>query len=141
MKKTYSELISYSTFEDRLEYLRIGGSVGADTFGHLRYLNQQFYRSKEWRDLRDWIIIRDNGCDMALEGLDVYGRIYIHHIDPVLPKDLLSFNPSKLLSPDNLVCVSYDTHAMIHYGIKGKSPEVFSERKPGDTCPWKQGDF
>lgn len=139
MNKTYSELVSYGSFEDRLKYLKIGGSIGVDTFGHLRYLNQRFYRSKEWLRVRDQVIIRDNGCDMALEGLDVYGRIYIHHIDPVLPEDLIDFNHEKLLNLENLVCVSYDTHAMIHYGVEGKCPNVLVERRPGDTCPWKQG--
>lgn len=138
-KKTYSELITLPTFEERFRYLKLGGNVGADTFGFDRYMNQQFYKSKEWRRIRDVIIVRDNGCDLGIPGRDISGPIYIHHLNPISP-DTIMHSDSDLLNPDNLICVSLETHNAIHYGddsILHKNSIV--ERTPNDTCPWKIG--
>lgn len=136
MIKTYSEMIKYSSFEDRYKYLRLFGNVGQDTFGHSRYLNQDFYRSKEWKRVRDKVIIRDNGCDLGIEGYDIYDRIYIHHMNPVSIDDLVDYNIERLLDPENLVCVSFNTHQAIHYGDESLLPQIPIERKPGDTKLW-----
>lgn len=136
--KSYSEMITMSEFDDRFRYAKLDGQVGMDTFGFDRYLNQQFYRSKEWKRLRDQIIIRDNGCDLGVPGHEISGKIYIHHLNPLSPEDITE-STKKLFDPDNLVCVSAETHNAIHYGdesILEKNKIV--ERSPGDTCPWKR---
>ena len=136
--KRYSEMITMSEFDDRFKYAKLDGQVGRDTFGFDRYLNQQFYRSKEWKRLRDQIIIRDNGCDLGVPGHEISGKIYIHHLNPLSPEDITK-STEKLFDPDNLVCVSAETHNAIHYGdesILEKNKIV--ERSPGDTCPWKR---
>ena len=136
--KSYSEMIAMSEFDDRFRYAKLDGQVGIDTFGFDRYLNQQFYRSKEWKRLRDQIIIRDNGCDLGVPGHEISGNIYIHHLNPLSPEDITE-STEKLFDPDNLVCVSAETHNAIHYGdesILEKNKIV--ERSPGDTCPWKR---
>lgn len=136
--KRYSEMITMSEFDDRFRYAKLDGQVGKDTFGFDRYLNQQFYRSKEWKRLRDQIIIRDNGCDLGVPGHEISGKIYIHHLNPLSPEDITK-STEKLFDPDNLVCVSAETHNAIHYGdesILEKNKIV--ERSPGDTCPWKR---
>lgn len=136
--KRYSEMITMSEFDDRFRYAKLDGQVGRDTFGFDRYLNQQFYRSKEWKRLRDQIIIRDNGCDLGVPGHEISGKIYIHHLNPLSPEDITK-STEKLFDPDNLVCVSAETHNAIHYGdesILEKNKIV--ERSPGDTCPWKR---
>lgn len=138
MIKTYHELIALPTFEDRFEYLRLNGSVGVDTFGYDRYLNQTFYHSKEWRTVRDTIIIRDNACDLAMPGHAIVARCYIHHINPITKNDVTS-RSSALFNPENLVCVSYDTHQAIHYGDAIPSSIDPIVRKPNDTCPWRIG--
>lgn len=136
--KSYSEMITMSEFDDRFRYAKLDGQVGMGTFGFDRYLNQQFYRSKEWKRLRDQIIIRDNGCDLGVPGHEISGKIYIHHLNPLSPEDITE-STEKLFDPDNLVCVSAETHNAIHYGdesILEKNKIV--ERSPGDTCPWKR---
>lgn len=135
--KTYSEMIRLSTFEERYEYLRLFGIVGADTFGFDRYLNQAFYKSTEWKKLRHEIIVRDNGCDLAMPGYELYGNIYVHHMNPITIDDINNASEF-LLNPEYLVCVSLDTHNAIHYGDKKliKKKEIV-ERKRNDTCPWK----
>lgn len=136
--KRYSEMITMPEFDDRFRYAKLDGQVGRDTFGFDRYLNQQFYRSKEWKRLRDQIIIRDNGCDLGVPGHEISGKIYIHHLNPLSPEDITK-STEKLFDPDNLVCVSAETHNAIHYGdesILEKNKIV--ERSPGDTCPWKR---
>lgn len=135
--KRYSELIKLTSFEDRFNYLKIGGKVGAETFGHDRYLNQVFYTSPEWRKVRQQVIIRDNGCDMALEDYEIQGRIMIHHLNPIVPKDIL-LRKEMLLDPENLVCVSYDTHNALHYGDISLAKHDFVERRPNDMAPWKK---
>lgn len=135
--RTYSELITLPTFEERYQYLRLGGRVGADTFGFDRYLNQIFYRSEEWKSLRNEIIIRDNGCDLGIEGRDIYDRILIHHMNPITAKDILN-RSDLLLNPEYLICTVKSTHDAIHYGDKNSLVTIPRERTKNDTCPWKQ---
>lgn len=136
MIRTYSELVSLPTFKERYEYLRLNGSVGSDTFGFDRYLNQEFYRSKEWKSIRDQVIIRDNGCDLGVDGYEIYGRIVIHHMNPILQTDILD-RTQLLLDPDYLICTTHATHNAIHYGDEGLLPREPVERTRNDTCPWK----
>ena len=134
--RTYSELITIPTFEERFEYLQLKGSVGKDTFGYDRYLNQVLYRSPEWKRLRNQIIIRDDGCDLACDGYDVYGKVLIHHLNPITVEDVLA-RSRKVFDPDNLVCVSHNTHNAIHYGdvdLLATGPII---RTKNDTCPWR----
>ena len=134
--RTYSELIKFDTFEKRFEYLKVNGKVGEDTFGFDRYLNQVFYRSKEWKHIRDQIIFRDNGCDLGVEGYDIYGKIIIHHINPIVIDDL-RHNSEFLLDPEYLICTTLSTHNAIHYGDCNLISSSPIERKLNDTCPWK----
>ena len=134
--RTYSELITIPTFEERFEYLQLKGSVGKDTFGYDRYLNQVLYRSPEWKRLRNQIIIRDCGCDLACDGYDIYGKVLIHHLNPITVEDVLA-RSRKVFDPDNLVCVSHNTHNAIHYGdmdLLATGPII---RTKNDTCPWR----
>lgn len=135
--KTYSELVHLPTFKERFEYLKLKGSVGKDTFGHDRYLNQVFYTSQEWRRLRDEIIIRDNGCDLGIEGREIGGKIYIHHLNPLGVNDILTHS-EYLVNPEYLICVSFETHNAIHYGDINLLPRDPIERKRNDTCPWRR---
>lgn len=135
--KTYSELIALPTFEERFRYLRLRGAVGEDTFGFDRYLNQTFYRSAEWKRVRDLVIIRDNGCDLALEGHEIYGKILIHHMNPITVKDIRTASEF-LLNPDYLICVTHATHNAIHYGDEHLLVKAPIERTPNDTCPWRK---
>lgn len=139
--RTYSELITLPTFEERFNYLKLDGVVGESTFGFERYLNQVFYKSREWRRIRDDIIVRDNGCDLGVEGYEIFvnkrNRIYIHHINPIVAKDILELT-DYLLDPEYLICTTYDTHNAIHYGDPSQIPyKKFIERTPNDTCPWR----
>ena len=134
--RTYSELITIPTFEERFEYLQLKGSVGKDTFGYDRYLNQVLYRSPEWKRLRNQIIIRDDGCDLACDGYDIYGKVLIHHLNPITVEDVLA-RSRKVFDPNNLVCVSHNTHNAIHYGdvdLLVTGPII---RTKNDTCPWR----
>lgn len=137
MIRTYSELILLPTFEERFEYLRLDGRVGEDTFGFDRYLNQVFYRSYEWRQIRDYVIVRDNACDLAVEGCDIYGKVLIHHMNPITAKDIES-RTDILLNPEYLICVTHNTHNAIHYGDENLIIKAPIERRPNDTCPWKR---
>ena len=136
--RCYSDLIQYSTFEDRLHYLELHGVVGEDTFGFDRYINQKFYKSPEWRRVRDFVIVRDNGCDLGVKGYDIGDRIIVHHMNP-LTLDDISNSSDFLLNPEYLICASKDTHDIIHYGFSSdrysKSKEPI-DRKPGDTKLW-----
>lgn len=134
--KTYSELITLPTFEDRFEYLQLKGIVGQETFGFDRYLNQILYNSKEWKHLRNKIIVRDNGCDLALEGFEIHGRILIHHINPITIDDVIK-RREMVFDPENLICVTHNTHNAIHYGDKSLLITGPIERRANDTCPWK----
>lgn len=132
--KTYDELLYFSTFKDRYEYLKVLGNVGEETFGFDRYLNQNFYSSKEWRDVRRDVILRDLGCDMGLSDYAIHGKIVIHHINPITLDDVLK-KKDNLIDPNNLICVSNTTHRMIHYGSSDFT-ELFVERKKNDTTLW-----
>ena len=134
--RTYSELITIPTFEERFEYLQLKGSVGKDTFSYDRYLNQVLYRSPEWKRLRNQIIIRDAGCDLACDGYDVYGKVLIHHLNPITVEDVLA-RSRKVFDPDNLVCVSHSTHNAIHYGDMDLLVTEPIIRTKNDTCPWR----
>lgn len=136
MTKSYSELITFSTFMERFKYLSLGCRVGEMTFGSHRYLNQVFYTSEAWRKVRDKVIIRDDGCDLGISGRDIGGRIYIHHINPITLEDLEKRH-SCVLDPENLICVSRRTHEAIHY----QDPKLLidnqpKQRTPGDTRLW-----
>ncbi len=137
MIKTYSELITFPTYEERFRYLQLKGAVGKDTFGYDRYLNQILYNSQEWKCFRDKIIIRDNGCDLACEGYDIHGRILVHHINPIRVDDVVNRNPI-VFDPENVVCVTHNTHNAIHYGDESLLVLAPVERTKNDTCPWKR---
>lgn len=134
--RTYSELITLPTFEERYRYLRLTSSIGKETFGFDRYINQNFYRSQEWKRVRDIVIVRDNGCDLGMEDREIYGRIYIHHMNPLLPKDFKEATDF-LLNPEYLICTTHTTHNAIHFGDEDLLMIGPIERKPNDTCPWK----
>lgn len=134
--KTYSELIMIPTFEERFEYLKIGGRIGEQTFGSDRYYNQRFYRSAEWKRVRNEIILRDNGCDLGCPDRPIPGKIIIHHLNPIIIDDI-DLGSEYLLNPDYLICVSHNTHNALHYGDKSLLPKDPVERRPYDTCPWK----
>ena len=134
--KTYSELITIPTFEGRYEYLKLGGQVGVETFGFDRYLNQAFYKSDEWLSVRDYVIARDNGCDLGVEGYEIYGRILIHHMNPITKEDILQ-RSKFLLDPEYLITTVKRTHDAIHYGNNSIIFEAPIERRKNDTCPWR----
>ena len=136
--KRYSELIQLPTFEERYKYLKLNGRVGEDTFGSSRYLNQSFYSSNEWRRFRREIIIRDNGCDLGIEGREIPkgAKLFIHHINPISVDDLCE-NTDLLMDPENVICCSYNTHQAIHFGDESILSLDIVERKPNDTIPWR----
>ena len=134
--RTYSELITLPTFEERFKYLQLNGQVGESTFGFDRYMNQVFYRSQKWKSIRDFVIIRDCGCDLGVEGYDIHGKIIIHHINPISLDDIMK-ERSIVFDPENLVCVSFNTHNAIHYGDASLLSTAPIERTPNDTCPWR----
>lgn len=134
--KTYSELITIPTFEERFKYLRLDGSVGEQTFGFDRYINQVFYQSYEWKKVRDAVIIRDNGCDLGIEGHEIRGKILIHHMNPITVKDIETCSDF-LLNPEYLISTMHLTHNAIHYGDESLLPKGPIERKKYDTCPWR----
>ena len=135
--RCYSELITLPTYKERFNYLQLNGQVGQDTFGFDRYLNQNFYRSREWKRLRDQIILRDNGCDLGVEGYEIYGRVLIHHMNPITIRDIETMS-DYLLNPEYLICTTHNTHNAIHYGDESLLCLGPIERKPNDTCPWKR---
>lgn len=134
--RTYSELITLSTFEERYKYLQLSSSIGEETFGFDRYLNQNFYRSKEWKRIRDFVIIRDNGCDLGVEDRTIYGKIIIHHMNPIRTKDIQDVS-DYLLNPEYLICTTHQTHNAIHYGDENLLVRNPIERTANDTCPWR----
>lgn len=136
MIRTYNELIQINSYKERFEYLKLDGIVGASTFGSRRYLNQAFYRSEEWKRIRDYVITRDLGRDLGIVGYDIAGLIHVHHMNPVMVQDVISHS-SDILNPDYLITTSYQTHKAIHYGNEDMlilDPVI---RTPNDTCPWK----
>lgn len=136
MKKTYSELITITEYLERFDYLKIGGAIGDQTFGSHRWINQRFYNSKEWKQFRNSIILRDNGCDMAFPEMDIQGVIVVHHINPIFYEDFLE-NPSILMDPENAITVWDVTHRAIHYGDEKLIPSDYIPRFKNDTCLWR----
>ena len=137
MIRTYTELSKLCTFEDRFKYLKLSdGRVGDDTFGFDRYLNQQFYKTAEWKRLRDQLILRDNGCDLGVDGYQIYGRIIIHHMNPITKEDIIN-RTEYLTNPEFLICTPHTTHNAIHYGDESLLVTGPVERTKNDTCPWK----
>lgn len=136
MIRTYSELITLPTFEERFEYLRLGGKVGAETFGFDRYLNQIFYKSDKWLSVRDKVIIRDNGCDLGIEGREIYDRILVHHMNPITMDDIVNHS-SWILDPEYLITTVKNTHDAIHYSDENLLIKDPIERKKNDMCPWR----
>jgi len=137
MTKTYTELITFKTFEERFRYLRLNGRVADETFGVQRWLNQVFYRTKEWKDFRREILIRDNMCDLGIEGRDIYNYALVHHINPITPKDILERRMNVLLNPENVITTIKRTHDAIHYGDETLLALEPADRKPNDTIPWR----
>jgi len=135
--RSYSELITYNSYEDRFEYLKLDSVIGETTFGFERYLNQIFYKSKEWKRVRDRIIVRDKGCDLGIAGRDIYGPAIIHHINPITIEDIQNRNPC-LFDPENLITTIDRTHKAIHYSDARQLILDPVERKPYDTCPWRK---
>lgn len=136
MSRRYSSLILLPSFKERFDYLNLQGVVGDETFGYDRYLNQLFYRSPEWRRVRDKVIIRDNGCDLGISDRPIFGKVLIHHLEPITLRDINERNPI-IMDPENLICCSFETHNAIHYGSWELIPKDLIERQPNDTCPWK----
>ena len=134
--RTYSELIAFPTFEERFKYLQLNGQVGESTFGFDRYMNQVFYRSQKWKSIRDFVIIRDCGCDLGVEGYDIHGKIIIHHMNPLSMRDIET-ESDFLLNPDFLICTTHTTHNAIHYGDENLLVTAPIERTKNDTCPWR----
>ena len=135
--RTYTELMKLQSFEERFKYLKLISKVGEETFGFERYLNQQFYRSKEWKKLRSEIIVRDNACDLGIPGHEMDSRIIIHHMNPITKDDLIH-QTDFLLNPEYLICTSKKTHSAIHYGDDSLLHGDSTERRPNDTCPWRR---
>lgn len=135
--KRYSELKQLKTFEERFEYLRLNGRVGQDTFGFDRVFNQMFYRSTEWKRLRDYVIARDNGCDLGIEGREIYTRPIIHHMNPITLDDIRE-NTEFLMNPEYLITTIHSTHNAIHYGDQNLLTKDPITRTKNDTCPWKK---
>lgn len=136
--RTYSELITLPTFEERFKYLQLGGRVGEETFGFDRYLNQEFYRlDKEWKAVRDFVIVRDNGCDLGIEDREIHGTILVHHMNPITREDLLG-RTKYLLDPEYLISTIKRTHDAIHYGDENLLYTMPVERTKYDTCPWRR---
>lgn len=133
--RSYSELSQLETIEERYQYLRLRGAVGAPTFAHERWMNQRFYRSIEWKRIRNHVIARDEGCDLGVEGFEIYDRVYIHHMNPMISEDLKRGN-TDILNPEYLISVTMRTHNAIHYGDESLLPQVPIIRRPGDTKLW-----
>lgn len=138
MIRTYSELVKLQTFKERYEYLKLGGLIGEETFGFDRYINQKFYKSQEWKNIRDSVIVRDNGFDLGVQDYPIKGKILIHHINPITSKDIASMSDF-LLDPEYLITTSHTTHNAIHYGNDSFIIlNTVVERSINDTIPWKR---
>lgn len=136
MKKTYNELLAIPDFEERFQYLKLHGIVGNQTFGHDRYLNQILYKLREWKQVRDKVILRDNGCDLGCEGFEIYGKIIVHHINPITVEDIVERRPC-VFDLNNLISTSHNTHNAIHYSDERLLVVAPIVRKQYDTCPWR----
>lgn len=136
--KTWTELSELKTFDDRFRYLMIGGAVGEETFGFDRYLNQVFYNSYEWKAIRNTVIVRDCGCDLGIEGHEIFDRVLVHHMNPITQRDILD-RTDLLMNPEYLITVSHKTHNAIHYGDDSiLQRDNLVERTPNDQCPWRR---
>lgn len=135
--RTYQELIKFKTFKERYRYLKLGSKVGEEIFGFDRYLNQKFYRSAEWKRIRDYVILRDNACDLGIEDREINNRIIIHHMNPLTKYDVIN-QTEFLLNPDYMICTTKRTHDAIHYGDEDILFGEFIERSKNDTCPWRR---
>jgi hypothetical protein len=133
--RTYSGLLQFETIEDRFAYLSLDGQVGEATFGYERWINQEFYTSREWRHVRTHVIARDLGFDLGVEGYEIRGKLMVHHIVPMTPEDILEGNPM-VFDLDNLISCSHKTHQAIHFGDENLLPQQLIERRPGDTFAW-----
>lgn len=136
--RTYTELSRLATFEDRYNYLRLGGIVGKSSWGFDRYLNQAFYRSPQWRSARDRVIIRDAGCDLGIEDRAIFDRVIIHHMNPLTMEDIEE-RRDEIFDPEFLICVTHNTHLAIHFGDESQLIRLPPERMPGDTLLWRKG--
>lgn len=135
MIRTYSQMAQFDTLEDRFDYLQLRSSIGLATFGHDRWLNQDFYSSRIWRQVRQKVIVRDGGCDLGVPGYDIYSRVIIHHMNPIDTEQLVQGDPS-VLDPEFLVCTTHRTHNAIHYGDRNLLPKQYVDRSVGDTKLW-----
>ena len=135
--RSYSEMRQLKTFEERFEYLKLNGRVGQDTFGYDRYLNQMLYKLPEWKSTKNKVILRDNGCDLGIEGREIHGPVLVHHINPITVEDIKERSP-KLFDLDNLISTMLSTHNAIHYGDGSLLARDPIERTVNDTCPWKR---
>ena len=135
--RTYSELITLPTFEERFRYLKLNGRVGEETFGFDRYLNQIFYNSAEWKSIRDFVITRDMGCDLGIPDREIFGKILVHHMNPIDQKDIIQ-RSDFLLDPEYLICTIKNTHDAIHFGDEDLLITAPKERTKYDTCPWRK---
>ena len=138
MTRTYDELSQLKTFDERFQYLKLDGVIGEDLFGYMRQLNQAFYTSSLWKNVRNQIIIRDDGCDLGIPGHTIFGKLLVHHLNPLTKEDLINHS-SRLVDPNNLITVSFDTHQAITYGDVALIQRDPIERFANDTCPWKGG--
>lgn len=136
MSRRYLNVIELKSFEERFEYLKLNGVVAHSTFGGHRYLNQMLYRCPEWKSTRDKIIIRDECCDLAHPDRSIYGRVLVHHIEPITVDDILQRRQC-VFDLNNLICVSFETHNALHYGDADQLPKDYVARSPNDTCPWR----
>lgn len=137
MIRNYTELTKIDSYEKRFEYLKIGGKIGIDTFGHSRYLNQILYKCDEWKKVRREVIIRDKGCDLGISGYEIFDKIIVHHMNPITIEDVLNRKP-EIFDPEYLISVSHNTHNALHYGDKRLLCLDPIERRPNDTCPWRR---
>lgn len=135
MLRKYSELMTLATIEERFNYLKLSGKVGDSTFGFDRYLNQAFYNSVEWKNFRSSILIRDNGNELGIENYPIFGRIIVHHINPITIEQIEDYDV--ILNPENVICVSHTMHEAIHYGDWNLIPKNYEPRKRNDTVPWR----
>ena len=136
--RTYSELSKLKTFRERYEYLKLDGTVGEETFGFDRYINQMFYKSEEWKRIRNYVITRDNGCDLGIQDRKIVDSvILVHHMNPITKEDIINKNEI-LLDPEYLITTIKPTHDAIHYGDESLLAEDLIARSKNDTCPWKR---
>jgi hypothetical protein len=134
--RRYRELRDLLTLKERYDYLRLGGQVGRSTFGYDRYVNQMLYRSREWKRIRDLVIVRDGGCDLGIEGFDLHSGVLVHHMNPITLEQIED-GDSVIFDPEYLICCSHNTHNAIHFGDESRLPQLPIERRPNDTIPWR----